>query len=742
MVLKYSSRIFCLIPVFLIAWFVAAAYGLEEQTSKNREVSTRELEEVVTLLEDPQKRDALLKELKTLLQAQALTSKPSVVEAQKPKEDKKRELLAIEQLFSHFTSFSEDIILAAKATGALVMRTPDALEYAKDFFSQPQNRRDLIKLLGGTAGAVLIAMIFWLFLRGHVQSVTEKRKSLSARLVGGLYLVILSALPFAVLILSLFFLFKTLPSFPFGHSVALLLAVVISIYRIAMETVRILLSPENKETRVLPLDDEGANYFWLWALRFGKYAAFYFFIMNMLSMTNLSPPSFSFLRGVLLILFPLMISVFLLQLSREFLLRKAVQPNNGKSTEQNLNKFFGIIRRYWALPAIAYTWGVFLLPLLRHEKGFRYLATATLGTLITLLLVVFALRILSWLDQKLFAINDLVKVRFPGLEGKTNRYLRVIKKFMATIVVIIGFGVACAVWGIPIARLVASETGSLVILRALAVLLTAGIALAVMEISDFSRGYLLRKKGERPVTQKMETLIPMITSAVKIAVAFVGGVVILGLLGVNTTPILAGAGIVGLAVGFGSQTLVKDLINGLFILFEESIRVGDWASLDGKSGLVETVGLRTVKLRDLHGNVHVIPNSSINTLTNLTKEFSRTVLDVGVAYREDVDEVIGILRQIGEEMREDPAYQADILEPLEVFGLDRFEDSAIIIRARFKTRPLKQWGIKREFNRRMKRIFDERGIEIPFPHRTIYMGEPKEGAAAPLHLEIDKEKSL
>jgi small conductance mechanosensitive channel len=270
-----------------------------------------------------------------------------------------------------------------------------------------------------------------------------------------------------------------------------------------------------------------------------------------------------------------------------------------------------------------------------------------------------------------------------------------------------------------------------------------GLVVVVIETSQFISSYLLQEKKRNrkrmEPTQKMKTLIPMINTAIRIAAAFVGGIVILDQMGVNTTPILAGAGIVGLAVGFGSQTLVKDLINGLFILFEESIRVGDVVVIGGKGGIVEAVGLRTIKMRDLAGNVHVIPNSSIETLMNMTKGYSRYVFDVGVAYREDADEVMGILREIGEEMQNDPAYGKDILEPLEILGVDRFEDSAVVIRARITTKPIRQWAVGREFNRRMKRVFDERGIEIPFPHRTIYMGEPKEGLAPALQVRMKEE---
>ena len=154
---------------------------------------------------------------------------------------------------------------------------------------------------------------------------------------------------------------------------------------------------------------------------------------------------------------------------------------------------------------------------------------------------------------------------------------------------------------------------------------------------------------------------------------------------------------------------------------------------------MEAISLRTVRLRDVSGNVHIIPNGSIDSVTNMTKGFSRQVLDIGVAYREDVDQVMEVLRQIGEEMRRDPLYGPDIIEPLEVLGLNEFGDSAVVIRARVTTKPMKQWAVGREFNRRIKKVFDELGIEIPFPHQTIYMGEPKTGQAPPLHLRVDSD---
>jgi small conductance mechanosensitive channel len=208
--------------------------------------------------------------------------------------------------------------------------------------------------------------------------------------------------------------------------------------------------------------------------------------------------------------------------------------------------------------------------------------------------------------------------------------------------------------------------------------------------------------------------------------------IIISEFGIQIGPIIAAAGIVGLAVGFGAQSLVKDVITGFFILLEDQIRVGDVVQIAGKVGLVEKIHLKTTILRDLAGNVHYVPNGTIDSVTNMTKEYSCYVFEVGVAYRENIDEVIKVMKEVDEDLRKDPNFKDDILGPLEVFGLDKFADSAIIIKARTTTKPIKQWYVGREFNRRLKMKFNERDIEIPFPHVTLYMGQNKDGTAPPL----------
>lgn len=269
----------------------------------------------------------------------------------------------------------------------------------------------------------------------------------------------------------------------------------------------------------------------------------------------------------------------------------------------------------------------------------------------------------------------------------------------------------------------------------LIILLLAWIALKMAKkLSQGLVRFVTRQKEDEEFQKRTRTLGEVVRYVIVLVVFAVATMTVLKELGIDIGPVLAAAGIVGLAVGFGAQSLVKDVISGFFILLEDQIRVGDVINIADKGGLVEKVGLRTTVLRDLQGNVHYVPNGNISVVTNMTKEFSRYVFDIGVAYREDVDKVIEVIKGIDEEMRQDPEFRDDIIEPIEIMGLDQFANSAIVIRARTTTLPIKQWRVGREFNRRIKKKFDELNIEIPFPHVTLYMGEGKDGKSPPLRV--------
>jgi small conductance mechanosensitive channel len=199
------------------------------------------------------------------------------------------------------------------------------------------------------------------------------------------------------------------------------------------------------------------------------------------------------------------------------------------------------------------------------------------------------------------------------------------------------------------------------------------------------------------------------------------GLMALRELDVDITPVLTGAGIVGLAVGFGAQTLVKDIISGLFLIAEDQVRIGDVVQINGIGGAVEEINLRTIVLRDVEGVVHAISNGEIRTLSNKSKDFSYYVIDLGVGYGDDTDRIAELVRETARELMQDPAYAAFILEPLEVLGVDAFKASEVTLRFRIKTLPLKQWDVGRELRRRIKKTFDAHGIRIPVPQMYITM---------------------
>lgn len=237
---------------------------------------------------------------------------------------------------------------------------------------------------------------------------------------------------------------------------------------------------------------------------------------------------------------------------------------------------------------------------------------------------------------------------------------------------------------------------------------------------------------------RAKTLVGVFHSVTTLVICAGGALMLLTEVGVNIVPLMGGAAVVGLAVAFGAENLIRDYFYGFMILLESQYTVNDVVKLGDLSGQVERITLRLTVLRGLDGTAHFIPNGQITSLSNLTHGWSRALFDVGIAYKEDVDQVMAILMDLGRELRRDPMFAGLILDDPEMLGVDSLADSAVVIKFLIKTRPLKQWTVKREMLRRIKRRFDELGIEIPFPHRTIYHRQEQEsGQASRLHSSDD-----
>lgn len=255
------------------------------------------------------------------------------------------------------------------------------------------------------------------------------------------------------------------------------------------------------------------------------------------------------------------------------------------------------------------------------------------------------------------------------------------------------------------------------------------------------KGVLIKRmayRSEEPdleVEKRLNTLMGILRKTLRVVIWSIFGMIFLGKINIDIAPILAGAGIIGLAVGFGSQELVRDFLAGFFILLEDGIRSGDVVTLNGTSGKVEKIELRTITLRDSSGVVHIFQNGKINTISNMTKGWSAMVFNIGVAYREDISQVMQLMQEVGDGMFAEEKYRVKMLDTMEVSGLNDFGDSALVIRGRIRTKPGEQWGIGREYRKRLKETFDVHNIEIPFPHQTLYWGEEMD----PLKLSISQQ---
>jgi len=279
-------------------------------------------------------------------------------------------------------------------------------------------------------------------------------------------------------------------------------------------------------------------------------------------------------------------------------------------------------------------------------------------------------------------------------------------------------------------RLVLTQVGRVVVI----LILAWALQIVASRLIRLFRIYMSRRTGGDELA-RVETLARVFRNLAGVVILLVAGMLVLGEVGISVAPILATAGVAGIAIGFGAQSLVKDYFSGFFLLLDDQVRQGDVVEVAGKGGLVEEVTLRYVRLRDLDGHVHFVPNSEITVVTNRTREYATAVVEVGIAYREDPEQAFAVMRKVADAMRAEPDWQNRMVADLEVLGVDKWADSAVVLRARLRVvPPIQQWNVKREFLKRLKKAYDEAGIEIPFPHLTIYPGQNKDGSAPPFHL--------
>ncbi|MCX4172299.1 MULTISPECIES: mechanosensitive ion channel family protein [Paraburkholderia] len=354
-------------------------------------------------------------------------------------------------------------------------------------------------------------------------------------------------------------------------------------------------------------------------------------------------------------------------------------------------------------------------------------------SVVTALLLVFAFFLSAIVLRVTRPRSHRARRRSPYL----SRLLRFCGTLLTLFIWLFFFELAARLWGVSLAEVVEKNVAARGIAHAVtAIIATVFISWLLWILVDTAITEALNPGGPRNKSRnpsmRARTMLPLLRNVLLVTIMTIAGIVTAANLGINVTPLLAGAGVIGLAIGFGAQSLVTDLITGLFIIIEDTISVGDWIDVDGgHAGTVEHLSIRTVRLRDGQGAIHAIPFSQIKIVKNLSRDFAYAVFEVRMSFSTDVDQITQLIREVGADLMADFRYRREMLGPIEVWGLDRFDPNWMVVKGQIKTRPLQQWSVARAFNLRLKRKMDEAGIEIPVPQMRVYTSS-KDSEGQPL----------
>jgi small-conductance mechanosensitive channel len=479
-----------------------------------------------------------------------------------------------------------------------------------------------------------------------------------------------------------------------------------------------LLQPRSAPLRLLPLGDDAAAYLYVWLRRLIAIAVYGAFALQAAFLLGLAAGAVAALQRVLGLTIATMIAILILQ--NRAIVAGWIKGRSAWPEGQAAPRLRRILHRgaeFWHVIALAYVAGLFLIWALGIPGGFAYLLRVTVLTGVILTAVHYAAHAIDWLIRRGFSVGDELSQRLPDLQSRADRYLPLLNGVLRGTMWLIAAIVLLQIWGVNSFAWLSSAAGRGMVASAVTITLAVGAALAAWEvISAAIERFLAETDPEgRPLARsgRVRTLLPLVRNALMVVLVVFTTLIVLSELGVNIAPLLAGAGVIGLAIGFGAQTLVRDVITGLFILFEDTIRVGDVVSVSGKSGTVEAINIRGIRLRDAAGNVISIPFGSVGDVTNMTRDFAFASFDIPIEIGRDLSTAKATLATIDTDLRADPVISTWLLGPLTVLGIDRFEGGLFFLRAQIKTVPGKQWAISREVNLRLQAGFIDKGVWVP-----------------------------
>ena len=698
-------------------------------TASPEPVTVDELERLVDTLQDNAARAKLVGELRALIAAQRSA------EAEKPR---------VTAIFGEVSQQIDALTGEILAGAGMLVDAPQLLRWGHQQMSDPSARRLWVQALSAFVLVFGAAAITEWIMRWVLARLTPRlalRRS-DSRPVGvcfallGFVLDVVPILAFAGIAYTALSMMLD-PMTRARITLTVLVDATVEA-RLVLCLARAVLMPADAGTVFLPSDAETRTYLYIWARRFTFWALFGYAIPEAAWWLGAPGAIYALMLKLAGLVLALLTIIFLLQNRAQIARWIAGRP----AEASGWGRIRHSLAEIWPVVAVLYISGIYLIYALRIEGGFAYVARATFLSLIVIVSAQLLVRFVRELSRRGFAIKPELKLQFPTLEQRANRYISILSGAASAAIYVLAALTVLQAWNIAAFSWFGSDLGRRITANLLSITAVLVAALMSWEIvaSAIERYLSAIDAGSLTRRARVRTLLPLLRTAMLWVIVVLTALIVLSHIGIDIAPLLAGAGVVGLAIGFGSQALVKDIISGLFILLEDQIAVGDIVDV-GKdhAGVVEAITVRTIRLRDQAGTVHIVPFGEVTSVKNLTRDFAFVVARITISYNEDIDRVVEILRQVSAELMEDAAMRPLILDPFDYQGVDALDASSIVLLLRIRTVAAKQWIVGRAFNRLVKIAFEKHGvisrdpaaIEIVRSPATVDGGVRASEAAAP-----------
>lgn len=736
--------IFIISASFPVNTMAAGIAGQSEPAPSEAQSNADIYQGLADLIEDPDSRDKLVKELKALSNNPDKSAEEKSTAEKAESSDKTNDNSFAAAIAEQSQSVVQTMMNTLKGSWQAITSIWDGTDKtAKGWFS------DLLTVAIVAAATIISFIVFRLLARIIFRSTNQfalREHNTHALVIKVTAVIIATVVDIAVVALA----------WLAGYGVALLgvgemgeIAVSETLFLnifLAVEltkvVIRAIFASRNEGLRLLSISTDTARYwssFFSIVVSLVGYGTLFFVPFLAMSISE----SLSQLANLFIVLFTVIFAL------------SVVFRNKNKVKDQLIaaakHSHFGVndvtlrvLAKTWHWFATAYFLVLGAGLLVNSEEALPIILLATLKTVIAALVGMGGIALLDMASGYGIRLPHVLNQHLTNAESRLNEQLPRVFKVFKVIVVLLVISTILDAWGIVnLAAWLASPVGMHVITSAISIFLIIAVAMLTwIVLASWIEHRLNPEDSGHMPSAREKTLLTIFRNAIAITIIVMTTMIVLSEIGINIGPLIAGAGVLGLAIGFGAQKLVQDVITGVFIQLENAINTGDVVTADGITGVAEKLTIRSLGLRDLSGTFHIIPFSSVTTVSNYMREFAYHLGEYGVAYREDTDQVIIKLREAFAELMSDDELRSQILEDeLEVHGVTALADSSVNVRVRIKTLPGSQWSIGRAYNRLVKRHLDAAGIEIPFPHLTLYFGEDKEGKApaAPLRMVNELE---